>query len=518
MMPRYFDAIRDALSRWMRGVAKPAPVTDLSTSRQAITADGPWSIIDHLYEGFAKKEHVPGLVFGLVSNARLVHLNCLGYADLEAARRVTPETCFRLASVTKNVTALAVLQLEDEGAVSLDSPVEEYVPEFGGANRITRDAGSVTLRDLLNHVGGLVTDDAWADRRLGLSTSTFTHMIESGGLAAQAPGLAYEYSNLGYALLGRVITNVSGRPYQQFISERILRPLGMTNTTFAFHDVPAERRASGYGWRRGRWTLEPAELDGEFGAMGGLVSNAPDYARYLAFLLDAWPARDDEESGPVRRATRRQLAQVHAPPMLPSPRQYKRETIYVSSAYAYGLVHSFDPLLGEYLHHVGGLPGYGAHVLFAPHTGNGLFAFGNRTYAPLEAINIRAASTLSEAGLWTAQPRAPSPALTRAAEAVLRAYQAGRIEAAQPLLADNLLLDQPAAERNALLATLRSRFGEARSQTIEPRHERAGRFILSCQFGRLSGQIALTPGPAAMIQRLQFESSQAPTDQGRPCQ
>jgi serine-type D-Ala-D-Ala carboxypeptidase/endopeptidase len=134
-------------------------------------------------------------VFGLVSNGRLVHLNCVGYADLDAARPVTPETCFRLASVTKNLTALAVLQLQDEGALSLESPVEDYVAEFGSAHRTTRDSGDVTLRDLLNHVGGFVTDDAWADRLLEVSPSTFTRMIESGGLAAQAPGLAYDTWN-----------------------------------------------------------------------------------------------------------------------------------------------------------------------------------------------------------------------------------------------------------------------------------------------------------------------------------
>jgi CubicO group peptidase (beta-lactamase class C family) len=481
-----------------------APSNPVDDQPLAISACG--RMVDHLYEEFARKEHVPGLVFGLIQEGRLAHLKCFGYADLGSARRVLPETRFRIASMTKTVTALALLQLHDDGVVSLESSLADYVPELRAACEPTRDSGPITLRDLLNHIAGLVTDDPWADRMLGMPPAAFTDLIRGGELAAQAPGLAYEYSNLGYALLGRVITNVAARPYQEFIDERILRPLGMKDTCFAFRDLSAEDRATGYAWRQGAWAAEPVEPDGEFGAMGGLVTHALDYARYAAFLLDAWPARDDDETFPIRRATRRHLARVHAPPLPPMMRQYRDRNIPVSSAYAYGLVHSYDELLGEYLHHFGGLPGYGSHVLLSPQSGNGLFAFGNRTYAPLFLVNVQAASALTEAGAWVQREARPSEPLSRAAEAVLEIYRSGRIESAAALIAANLLLDQPALERDALLRRLKRRFGEARAQSIAPRHARAARFSLICTRGCLAGEVVLTPGPEAKIQMLHFES------------
>src|SRR5262249_16160053 len=154
---------------------------------------------------------------------------------------------------------------------------------------------------------GLVTDDPWGDRQLGISPGDFTQLLSRGGLFAQPPRIAFEYSNLGYALLGRVITTVTGRPYQDFIPQQLLRPFRMNAPPFDFHAAPGAQRATGYRWAHERWSLEPAEADGQFGAMGGLLASAEDYARYVAFLLSAWPPREEPESGPVRRATVREL-------------------------------------------------------------------------------------------------------------------------------------------------------------------------------------------------------------------
>ncbi|WP_225132339.1 serine hydrolase domain-containing protein, partial [Bradyrhizobium sp. NBAIM20] len=126
---------------------------------------------------------------------------------------------------------------------------------------------------------------------------------------ARAPQTAMEYSNLGYALLGRIIDNTSGQPYARRIEQRLLAPLGMKDSGFDVEKAPAARRALGYRWEDGQWRLEPTMGPGAFGAMGGLQTSAEDYARWLAFLLDAWPARDGAETGPVRRATVREMAQ-----------------------------------------------------------------------------------------------------------------------------------------------------------------------------------------------------------------
>jgi serine-type D-Ala-D-Ala carboxypeptidase/endopeptidase len=463
-------------------------------------------------EEFAQKNHVPGLMFGLVADGALRWTKAIGMADREAERPVTVDTGFRIASMTKNVTALAILMLRDAGKVALDAPVGFYVPEFAALKPATTDSRPVSVRDLLNHSAGLVTDDPWGDRQLGIAPADFTRMIAAGALFAQPPGIAFEYSNLGFALLGRAITNVTGKRYQDYIMDALLRPLGMTATTFDFYAVPEARRATGYRWAHERWSPESAEPDGEFGAMGGLVTTAVDYARYVAFLLSAWPPRDDAESGPALRATVRELGLAHGLPLPATTREATGKTIAVSSGYGYGMVSSADPVLGRTLHHRGGLPGYGSHVLISPDTGIGLFTFANVTYADADKPNLAAALALHKAGLWRPRPRRVSPALSEAVDVAVRAYAAGKLDESEPLFAVNLLPDEPIDDRNATLAKLKGRLGDGALAGIEPQHDLAGKFVLSCAMGTLTGTIALTPGPQPRIQTLTFEAADAGKD------
>jgi serine-type D-Ala-D-Ala carboxypeptidase/endopeptidase len=459
-----------------------------------------------LLEKFAQAHHIPGLAFGIVADGAPLWFRGIGLADLAAERPVTPTTRFRIASMTKNTTALAILMLRDAGKVALDAPVGHYVPELTDWPLPTRDSRKVTLRDLLHHSAGLVTDDPWGDRQLGIAPGDFSRMLADGSLFAQAPGMAFEYSNLGYALLGRVITNVAGQRYQDYITGHLLRPLGMTDTTFDFAAAPAAQRATGYRWSRDRWSPEPAEADGEFGAMGGMLTTAEDYARYVGFLLSAWPPRDDPESGPVRRATIRELGLAHGFPLPAATREAGGKTVTVSSVYGYGMVHSVDPILGRTLHHRGGLPGYGSHVLISPDTGVGVFSFANVTYAEMDRLNVGAAQALHDAGLWNPRQRPLSKSLKDAVALAMRFYVEGRVNESEPMLAENLLLDDPAADRSAALAALKARLGDGTLTRIEPQHDLAGRFIADCANGTLTGTIALTPGPRPRIQTLRFDA------------
>lgn len=460
--------------------------------------------LDALYEDYAARVHSPGLAAGVVVGGELAWCKSLGVADLAGGRPVRPDTRFRIASMSKNVCGLAILMLRDGGDLSLEAPVGEYVPELARLPLPTADSRPITVRDLLTHTAGLVTDDPWADRQLGMAPADFTRLLQAGRIFAQAPGVAFEYSNLGYAILGRVITNVSGQPYQRFVTEALLKPLGMAATTYDAFAAPKDLRAAGYRWALDRWTLEPDEPDGEFGIMGGLVTTAEDYARFVAFLLDAWPARDDPDEGPVRRASVRELGLVHAPPARGLVRDRDAGEV-VASGYGYGLVNSVHPELGRYLHHLGGLPGYGSHVLIGPETGVGIFCFANRTYAAPDGVNVAAAKALREAGLWKPREKPVSPALRAAAEAVVQAYNAGRIETIGAELAVNLLPDEPAAERDAVLEALKASFGRARLEAFEPRHDLAGRFVLRCEAGAVRGEVVLTPGPEPKIQKLVFD-------------
>jgi serine-type D-Ala-D-Ala carboxypeptidase/endopeptidase len=454
--------------------------------------------IDSVCAAFARQENIPGLVGGIVQDGRLVHVTAFGRADLEAGRRVTAATAFRIASMTKSTTALAILLLRDRGKLALDVPLAEYVPQFAAVAPATQDSPPVTVRHLLNHTAGFVTDDPWGDRVLGMTPAALDALIATGRLFARPPGLVFEYSNLGYALLGRVITNVAGEPYQAFIRRSLLQPLGMARTTFDAVEAAREDFAWGYRCDDGVFSRERLEPDGEVGAMGGLATTADDYTRYVAFLLSAWPPRDDPETGPVRRASVREMGLFHAPPFLPDPVDGRAAP---ASAYGYGLVNAADVTLGRRLHHPGGLPGYGSHMLFLPMAGVGAFAFGNRTYAPMSRLTVRIAE-LFQAAQPKRAPAPPSPWLKRAIEAVVAAYAAGRIETAAAAFAENLLLDMPAPRRNAELARLKQRLGAGRLDAIEPTHALAGRFTMACEKGRLRGSIILSPEAEPGIQKL----------------
>ncbi len=442
--------------------------------------------IDAACAAFSEEHELPGLVAGLVEEGRLLHVTALGLADREAARAVGRDTAFRIASMTKNMTSLAILSLRDAGKLALDVPVAEYLPQFAAVKPATADSRPVTLRDLMCHVAGFVTDDPWGDRVLGMTPAELDAVIAGGSLFARPPGLAFEYSNLGYALLGRVLTNVSGEPYQHYVRRTFLGPLGMARTTFDALAAARGDYAFGYRLDGAAWSRERIEPDGEVGAMGGLVTTAPDYARWVAFLLSAWPARDDPERGPVRRASVRELALYHAPPYRPE----KGEPL--PSAYGYGLVSSADAELGRRLHHAGGLPGYGC----------GVFAFANRTYAPMSKLTPRLA------GIWhratpKPAPSLPSPALRRAIDAVLAACASGRIEDVADACAVNLLLDTPAGLRNAELADLRKRLGHVTTvAALEPEHALAGKLVLACERGRLKVELVLSPEAQPGIQKL----------------
>ncbi|HWA50600.1 MAG TPA: serine hydrolase domain-containing protein [Dongiaceae bacterium] len=463
--------------------------------------------LDGMLEDFARKHHIPGLMFGLVAGGALIWSKAIGLADREGRRPVTVDTRFRIASMTKNTTALAILMLRDAGKVALDAPAATYVPELAKLPLPTADSAPITLRDLLTHSAGLVTDDPWGDRQLGIAPADFTRMLRDGALFARPPRIAFEYSNLGYAILGRVITNVTGRRYQDFIGESILRPLGMQATGFDFHAAPEAERATGYRWAHESWSPEQAETDGEFGAMGGLLTSAADYARYVAFLLSAWPPRDTAETGPAKRATVRELGAAHSFPLAATTREAGGKTLSIASAYGYGMVSSLDPALGRTIHHRGGLPGYGSHFVISPDTGIGLFTFANVTYAEANDANLQAALVLHEADLWKPRVPAVSPALAAAVDFAVRAYATGKIDESSPLLAVNLLPDEPAADRNAKLAALKAKLGEVTQTRIEAQHDLAGRFTATCAKGTLSGTITLTPGPRPGIQTLEFEKT-----------
>jgi CubicO group peptidase (beta-lactamase class C family) len=463
--------------------------------------------IDEIFADYALDSHVPGVVYGIVADGRLVYVHGLGVQDLESKRPVTADTLFRIASMTKAFTALTVLKLRDEKKLQLDALAETYVPELRGWRYPTQDSPRIRVRDLLTHTAGFVTDDPWGDRQTPLAEAEFSRLLKEGVPFANPPGTAMEYSNLGFALLGRIITNVSGQPYADTISKVLLQPLGMQSSGFVVDAAPHERRALGYRWEDDAWRLEPTMAHGAFGAMGGLQTSANEYSKWVTYLLSAWPPRDDADSGPVKRATARELAQGSNFPRLRQRFGHTgADACRQAATYGMGMWVAVDCDLGLTLSHSGGYPGYGSHVLLMPDHGVGVFAFANRTYAGPSVAVWDAAMALNETGFLKKRSPPISDNLADAYRAVAAIYQQGDVAAGGDVLAMNFLMDRDADKWRTELADLKKKVGDCdTSAPVNPTGALAGEFTWRCAHGRVSGSVLLAPTRRSRIQGIKLE-------------
>jgi D-alanyl-D-alanine-carboxypeptidase/D-alanyl-D-alanine-endopeptidase len=477
-------------------VAVPA-VAQTDQQKAAFAAIGP------LFETYMRDNHIPGLVYGVVVDGKLAYVRSLGVQDTRTKAPVTPDTAFRIASMSKNFTALAVLKLRDAGKVSLDSPAERYIPQLAALKYPTADSPKITVRDLLSHTGGFVTDDPWGDRQLPMAEADFSRLIAAGVPFSRTPGTAFEYSNFGYALVGRIVTNVSGRNYADYISENFLKPLGMSSTNYDPAKVASDRRAAGYRWEGDAWVEEPVLGPGVFGAMGGIITTANDYARYVVWELSAWPPRDGPEDRILKRASVREIQRPQADAFVVPPSD--PAGCGRSVAYGMGMGVYNDCVLGSSFGHSGGLPGYGSNVLMLRDRGVGVFAFTNLTYAaPADEVRA-AANQLVKSGAFPLRPNPVSPALQSMALTVAKIYAAADVLAAREALAMNVLLDIDAARRNSGIATLKTTLGACgAADPIRTDNAMSALITYPCERGTLRAWVVLAPTTPPTLQTLEF--------------
>ena len=468
--------------------------------------------IDGAFAAFREKSPVPGLAYGIVKDGRLVYSGTYGVQSFERPQPVTAATRFRIASMSKAFTALAILKLRDEGKLALDDLAEKHIPEMRGWKYPTSDSPRIRIRDLLQHVAGFVTDDPWGDRQQSLSPVQFTRMIAAGVPWSRVGQSSHEYSNFGYALLGRIVTNASGEPYQRYIGRTILQPLGMRSTGYEIRDVPPDLLAVGYRWEKERWAAEPMMPDGEFGAMGGLHTTVEDYSKWVAFLLSAWPARDGPESGPARRSTVRELAQgLNFVRVVPRPGAAPDDKCVHAIAYGMGMRVAPDCDLGLTLAHGGGFPGYGSFVVLAPERGAGAFAFANRTYQAPSLPVWQSLWSLARAGLIPPREEPLNPLLALFQDAARAAYATGSLEPLKGKLAMNFLMDRSAENWALEFARLKSELGACpAAEPMAPSGNLSASFRWTCEKGVLDGQILLAPTNPPSLQALRFAPKPAP--------
>ncbi len=458
--------------------------------------------IERLFKSYMERQQPPGALLGVIIDGELVWVKAAGVREKTGNAPVTPETVFRIASMTKSVTAMAILKLRDDGKLSLDDPVSRYVPELAKLPYPTSDSQVLTVRHLLTHSEGFPEDNPWGDRQLAQSDETMRAWMKAGIPFSTSPGTAFEYSNYGFAILGQIIAKASGRPYGDYVRDNILKPLGMNSSTFEMSSVPREHIALGYRREADTWKPEPILAHGSFGAMGGLWTNAHDLTRYVAFLVAAFPPRDEPERGPITRSSAREMQQAWRlqpasafRPTVDAPLQ-----IGVSS-YGYGLGVSQDCRFGHVVGHGGGLPGYGSLMRWLPEYGVGLIGLSNQTYQGFNNLFNDTLSALHRTGALQPRVVQPSQALLTAQADVSQLIIKWDDALANRIAADNLFLDVPAEVRASRWKGLAEQHGTCRpATTIDPENALRGEWRMMCDRGWLNVFITLAPTMPPKVQ------------------
>lgn len=163
------------------------------------------AVIDSLYHDYAQKNHCPATVYAVVNKSGIIYSGYFGLNNIEKNFNAGDQTAFRIASMTKSFVAMAILQLRDAGKINLDDPVEKYIAELKNVKYPTADAAPLTIRNLLTHSAGFPEDNPWGDRQLAISDEQMLKMFRKGISFSNDPGIAYEYSNMGFAMLGYII-------------------------------------------------------------------------------------------------------------------------------------------------------------------------------------------------------------------------------------------------------------------------------------------------------------------------
>jgi CubicO group peptidase (beta-lactamase class C family) len=462
-------------------------------------------VVDRLYQQLAARTGAPGMSYGLVVDGELLYAGSIGVADRSSKRAVDSRTVFRMASMSKSFTALAILKLRDEGRIRLDEPASRYIPQLKANPSLTPDAPPLTIRHLLTHAGGFPEDNAWGDRQLDATDAALLKLAGEASLST-VPGTAYEYSNLGYALLGRIITVVAGMPYQRYITEKILRPLGMKETYFEWSLVPATQLAKGYRRTGEGWQEEPLLHDGAYGAMGGMLTSLADFARYLRLHQSAWPPSAAPENGVLRRSSLREMHQpANFSGLSPGYRYNSGRSCATASAYAYGLRWVMDCEEKRFVGHSGGLPGFGSNWTFMPDYGIGVVCFANLTYAPIGAFNQNVLDTIVRLAGLEKRMVTPSSLLNKRMEELAAVLPGWKGADKSGLFAMNFFLDKPLASWQKETADLLERVGPLRgSGRLQALNQLRGTFILEGEKGSIEVYFTLSPEAEGRIQEVQL--------------
>ena len=486
-----------------------------------------FAAVDELARAFQGGGGQPGFAYGIVAGGQLVHGGGCGERWL-GGRTPDVTSVFRIASMTKSFTAAAVLALRDEGRLALDDPAAAYLPELRGLRLPTADSPPVSIRYLLTMTAGFPTDDPWGDRQQGLPLDSFAGLLAAGPSFAWVPGTRFEYSNLGYAILGRIISTVAQMSYPAFVTARLLRPLGMNRTGFDAGQFDVMDLARGYRRGPGRWEEIVPDPTGAFAPMGGVFSCVQDLARWVSGFTAAFPPGEPAAGGPhpLARATRREMQLPQALLAPPGAGRLPGDPAEGSLlGYGFGLFVDEHPR-GRVVGHSGGYPGFGSNMRWHLGTGLAVIVLANSTYAAapvlagqmLDAVlRQQAPAPAGDGGpavvAAAGAPGGPWPATLAAQREVTKLLDGWTDAQADRLFSPNVAQDLPYPERRHRIELLRQRAGRLEVATDRPAEFDSPahcRWWLAGERAVVQAEIRLTPEPAPRVQSFTLAVPPAP--------
>lgn len=404
--------------------------------------------------------------------------------------------------MTKSFTAMAIVKLRDEGKLKLDDPVYLYIPEMKEQKYLTTDASVITIRHLLTHGAGFPEDNPWGDRQMAKTDEEMIAMIKKGISFSNDPGLTYEYSNMGFAMLGYIIKKVSGLSYQDYITKNILEPLGMSHTYFEYSKVPANDLAHGYRWLNEQWVEQPMLHDGTYGAMGGMITSIEDFSKYAALHLSAWPPRNDVDNGPVKRSSIREMHFPWNMSFFGPKNTYPFDRVCpVVGAYCYGLGWRKDCENRVYVGHSGGLPGFGSNWRLMPDYGISIISFSNLTYADMSLINLKALDAIITRAKLKPIQLPVSAILNQRKNELVSLLPEWKNPEAKPIFAENFFMDYfPDSLRKESTAIFNAAGKIVKINELVPENNLRGSFLMEGENSDVEVSFTLTPENPPLIQ------------------
>src|SRR5262245_38085552 len=268
-----------------------ANVVALSAAVGSFAASPKLPGIDSAMQEMIAKNEIAGAVTEVVSKDKILHLETAGFADVAAKKPMQSYTLFWIASMTKPVTAVAVLMLQDEGKLKVSDPVAKYIPEFASLKTPSGKPANLTITQILTHTSGL--GEATGPEAQRAETLADLVPLWLAAPMQYEPGEKWKYSQSGINTAARIVEVVSGMTFDVFLQKRFFDPLGMTHTAFYLTPELRSHLVTAYAKNKETGLLESVPPRPEFGPRdrppqgnGGLYSTAPDYARFCRMLLN----------------------------------------------------------------------------------------------------------------------------------------------------------------------------------------------------------------------------------------